>query len=37
MSTDIQGGTETERFQHFVKEVERRCPITQLFKLSGVG
>ncbi|KAJ4152434.1 hypothetical protein NW754_004229 [Fusarium falciforme] len=23
-------------FQHFVSEVERRCPITQLFKLSGV-
>ncbi|KAI8674611.1 hypothetical protein NCS57_00359700 [Fusarium keratoplasticum] len=25
-----------DEFQHFVSEVERRCPITQLFKLSGV-
>ncbi|KAK4638741.1 hypothetical protein QC761_704870 [Podospora bellae-mahoneyi] len=24
------------RFRHFVREVERRCPITQLFKRSGV-
>ncbi|KAK4185312.1 OsmC/Ohr family [Podospora australis] len=36
VQTDIQGGSEDPKFQHFVKEVERRCPITQLFKLSGV-
>ncbi|KAK0747252.1 hypothetical protein B0T21DRAFT_417472 [Apiosordaria backusii] len=24
------------RFRHFVREVERRCPITQLFKRSGL-
>lgn len=36
VQTDIQGGTEDARFRHFVREVERRCPITQLFKLSGV-
>ncbi|KAK4201150.1 hypothetical protein QBC40DRAFT_172090 [Triangularia verruculosa] len=30
--TDAEG----EKFDKFVSEVERRCPITQLFKLSGV-
>ncbi|KAK0649959.1 OsmC/Ohr family [Cercophora newfieldiana] len=36
VETDIEGGSESAKFQHFVAEVERRCPITQLFKLSGV-
>lgn len=36
VQTDIEGGQEDPRFQHFVAEVERRCPITALFKLSGV-
>ncbi|KAK4448724.1 OsmC/Ohr family [Podospora aff. communis PSN243] len=36
VQTDIEGGSESAKFRHFVSEVERRCPITQLFKLSGV-
>lgn len=36
VQTDIEGGDEAPKFKHFVEEVERRCPITQLFKLSGV-
>jgi uncharacterized OsmC-like protein len=36
VQTDASGGTEDPRFQHFASEVERRCPITQLFKRSGV-
>ncbi|KAK3325950.1 OsmC/Ohr family [Apodospora peruviana] len=28
--------TDEKKFGYFVQEVERRCPITQLFKLSGV-
>ncbi|KAK1835038.1 OsmC/Ohr family [Podospora conica] len=36
VQTDIEGGDEAPKFKHFVQEVERRCPITQLFKLSGV-
>ncbi|KAL2130459.1 hypothetical protein VTI74DRAFT_6370 [Chaetomium olivicolor] len=33
VQTDVEDGG---RFGKFVQEVERRCPITQLFKLSGV-
>lgn len=36
VQTDIKGGQSSPQFQHFVAEVERRCPITALFKLSGV-
>lgn len=36
VQTDIQGGSEDPKFVHFASEIERRCPITQLFKLSGV-
>ncbi|KAH7354234.1 OsmC family protein [Plectosphaerella cucumerina] len=36
VQTDIKGGNEAAEFKRFVSEVERRCPITQLFKLSGV-
>lgn len=36
VQTDIKGGSEAAEFKRFVSEVERRCPITQLFKLSGV-
>lgn len=36
VQTDIQGGNDDPKFQHFVSEVERRCPITALFRLSGV-
>ncbi|MBE3048665.1 OsmC family protein [Candidatus Bathyarchaeota archaeon] len=36
VQTDIGGGQGDPKFQHFVSEVERRCPITALFKLSGV-
>lgn len=36
VQTDTGGSTEDPRFQHFASEVERRCPITQLFKRSGV-
>jgi len=32
---DVYSGR--DRDGEVVKEVERRCPITQLFKLSGVG
>lgn len=37
VQTDAERGTEDPRFQHFASEVERRCPITQLFKRSGVS
>ena len=33
VQTDVKG---EEGFEEFVGEVERRCPITQLFKRSGV-
>ncbi|SPO03244.1 uncharacterized protein DNG_05926 [Cephalotrichum gorgonifer] len=36
VQTNIEGGQDDPKFQHFVSEVERRCPITALFKLSGV-
>ncbi|KIH94505.1 OsmC family protein [Sporothrix brasiliensis 5110] len=36
VQTDIDGGSDSPKFQHFVSEVERRCPITALFRLSGV-
>ncbi|OAA66555.1 OsmC family protein [Niveomyces insectorum RCEF 264] len=36
VQTDIAGGQAAPAFQTFVSEVERRCPITQLFKRSGV-
>lgn len=36
VQTDIKGGQDDPKFQHFVSEIERRCPITALFKLSGV-
>ncbi|KAG7143154.1 hypothetical protein HYQ45_000621 [Verticillium longisporum] len=36
VQTDIEGGDEAADFKRFASEVERRCPITQLFKLSGV-
>jgi len=36
VQTDIKGGSESAEFQHFISEVDRRCPITQLFKRSGV-
>lgn len=35
VQTDVKEG-ETEKWERFVSEVERRCPITQLFKRSGV-
>ncbi|KAM0253639.1 hypothetical protein ACHAQJ_007151 [Trichoderma viride] len=37
VQTDVGGGTEDPKFQHFAAEVERRCPITQLFTRSGVA
>lgn len=37
VQTDIKGGSNDPKFQHFTAEVERRCPITQLFKRSGVA
>lgn len=36
VQTNLKGGNDDPKFQHFVTEVERRCPITQLFKRSGV-
>ena len=38
VQTDVDEGSVEgkEKFGFFVSEVERRCPITQLFKLSGV-
>lgn len=36
VQTDIAGGSDDPKFRHFVSEVERRCPITALFRLSGV-
>ncbi|KAH6844573.1 OsmC/Ohr family [Chaetomium sp. MPI-CAGE-AT-0009] len=32
----VQTDAEGERWERFVSEVERRCPITSLFRLSGV-
>ncbi|KAH6649313.1 OsmC/Ohr family [Chaetomium tenue] len=32
----VQTDAEGERWERFVSEVERRCPITRLFRLSGV-
>jgi uncharacterized OsmC-like protein len=34
VQTDVEGGG--EKWERFVSEVERRCPITRLFRLSGV-
>ncbi|KAK4174795.1 OsmC/Ohr family [Triangularia setosa] len=36
LSVRVQTDAEREKFDKFVSEVERRCPITQLFKLSGI-
>ena len=36
VQTDIGGGQGDPKSQHLVSEVERRCPITALFKFSGV-
>lgn len=38
VQTDIDAteGEGKKKWEFFVSEVERRCPITQLFKLSGV-
>lgn len=33
VETDAEG----ERFDHFVTELERRCPVTQLFRRSGLA
>ena len=37
VQSDIKGGNDDAKFQHFVKEVERRCPMTALFKRSGIA
>lgn len=37
VQTDIKGGNDDPKFRHFVSEIERRCPITQLFIRSGVA
>lgn len=37
VQTNLTGGNEDPAFKHFVAEVERRCPITQLFIRSGVA
>lgn len=37
VETDVRGGSDDPKFQHFVAEAERRCPITALFKRSGVA
>jgi uncharacterized OsmC-like protein len=37
VQTDVKGGNDDPRFQRFATEVERRCPITALFKRSGVA
>ncbi|KAH7120431.1 OsmC/Ohr family [Dactylonectria estremocensis] len=37
VQTNATGGNDDPKFKHFVAEVERRCPITALFKLSGVA
>ncbi|KAK4158967.1 OsmC/Ohr family [Cladorrhinum sp. PSN259] len=36
VQTDIPAEDAEGKFKFFVREVERRCPIIQLFKLSGV-
>ncbi len=36
LTVTIETDTAPERFQHFGREVERRCPVTQLFRRSGV-
>ncbi|OAP60075.1 hypothetical protein AYL99_05077 [Fonsecaea erecta] len=37
VQTDVKGGSLDPKFKHFATEVERRCPITQLFVRSGVA
>ncbi|KAF5649658.1 hypothetical protein F52700_554 [Fusarium sp. NRRL 52700] len=36
LEVSVQTSADDAAFQHFVAEVERRCPIAQLFKRSGV-
>lgn len=36
LKIDVQTNLDDERFANFTREVERRCPITQLFRGSGV-
>ncbi|KAK2685020.1 hypothetical protein QWA68_016040 [Fusarium oxysporum] len=37
LEVNVQTSADDAAFEHFVAEVERRCPITQLFKRSGVA
>ena len=36
VQSSLNGGNENPRFQQFVAEIERRCPMTALFRNSGV-
>ncbi|KAK4140712.1 OsmC/Ohr family [Dichotomopilus funicola] len=36
VQTDVDGEKEGEKWERFVSEVERRCPITRLFRDSGL-
>ena len=36
VDAQVQTDAEGEAFDHFVSELERRCPVTQLFRRSGV-
>lgn len=36
VQTNLEGGNDNPRFQQFATEVERRCPMTALFRNSGV-
>lgn len=37
LSIAVESDLDTEQFAHFVSEVERRCPIAQLFRGSAVA
>ncbi|RMZ79650.1 hypothetical protein DV738_g3137, partial [Chaetothyriales sp. CBS 135597] len=36
VQTDIEGGSDDPKFKQYVSEVERRCPMVQLFMRSGL-
>lgn len=36
VQTNLEGGNDNPQFQQFIAEIERRCPMTALFRNSGV-
>ncbi|MBF4163118.1 OsmC family protein [Nocardioides acrostichi] len=37
VTAQVETDAEGEAFDHFVAELERRCPVTQLFRRSGIA